>query len=341
MVILLCNTGIPEPLTGLGLGVRLSLRLDSERAGDPRHTLASGDLDPDLDPDLDLDLDSERNPRSLSTSRSRSGDAPESESRLRCFASTGSMLRPTDALLAPVLVGGVDPVLMLGTGLVLGVGGVVGAGVSFAVSEEDAEVVKRESLDSPRGIVPVLESVCAWLASCSCPSWALALDSDADTEVETDIVIDMELSRCSKNRESWEHVFPSRGLQAIDPSNGVDATRRSRSDGDSGVSTLYFGRAGVSLNGVPSLPVTSLDAGVSESELVLDARSERRIMVSGVWNDGASMSVFLEMSESGPGRGPVERHCRMGENAERRKGARVVCVERLEAAEGMRRRPFP
>lgn len=147
--------------------MRLSLLLDTERAGDPRHTLASGDpdpdpdSDPDPDPDPDLDLDSERNPRSLLTSCSRSGDVPESESRLRCFASTGSMLRPTD----PLPVDGVAPRLGLGTGLGLGVGGVVGAGVSFAVREDDAdaeaEVVKRESLDSPRGMVPVLVSVCA------------------------------------------------------------------------------------------------------------------------------------------------------------------------------------
>ena len=94
-----------------------------------------------------------------------------SGSRLRCFASTGSMLCPTDAFLAPVPVGGVDP--RLGTGLELGVGGVIGAGVSFAVSEEDAEaeaeVVKRESLDSPRGMVLLLVSVCVWLSSYSCP----------------------------------------------------------------------------------------------------------------------------------------------------------------------------
>ena len=150
----------------------LSLLLDSDRAGDPSHALASDDPDPDdLDPDPDLDLDRGRNPRSLSTSRSRSGDDLESESRLRCFASTGSMLCPTDALPAQVPVGGVEP--RLGTGLEPGVGGVVGAGVSFAVSEEDAEaeaeVVKRESLDSPRGMVLLLVSVCVWLSPCSCP----------------------------------------------------------------------------------------------------------------------------------------------------------------------------
>ena len=81
------------------------------------------------------------------------------------------MLCPTDAFLAPVPLGGVDP--RLGTELELGVGGVVGAGVSFAVSEEDAEaeaeVVKRESLGSPRGMVLVLVSVCVWLSSYSCP----------------------------------------------------------------------------------------------------------------------------------------------------------------------------
>lgn len=154
--------------------MRLSILLDSERVGDPRHTLASGDPDPDPDSDpdpvdLDLDLGSERNSRSLFTSRSRSGDVPERESRLRCFASTGSMLRPTDAL----PVDAVPPRLALGTGLGLGVGGVVGPGVSFAVREEDpdpeAEVVKRESLDSPRGMVPVLVYVCPRLSSCSCP----------------------------------------------------------------------------------------------------------------------------------------------------------------------------
>ena len=96
----------------------------------------------------------------------------------------------------PVLVGGVAQRFGFGMGLELGVGGVVGAGVSFAVSEEDAdaeaEVVKRESLDSPRGMVPVLVSVCAWLSSWSCPSCACVLASDADTDVDTDIVVDME-----------------------------------------------------------------------------------------------------------------------------------------------------
>ena len=79
------------------------------------------------------------------------------------------MLCPTEAFLAPVPLGGVEP--RLGTELELGVGGVVGAGVSFAVSEEDAEaeaeVVKRESLGSPRGMVLVLVSVCVWLSSYS------------------------------------------------------------------------------------------------------------------------------------------------------------------------------
>lgn len=75
-----------------------------------------------------------------------------------------------DAFLVPVPVGGVEPRLGLRTGLGLGAGGVVGAGVSFAVSEEDAEaeVVKRESLDSPRRLVLLLVSVCVRLSSCSC-----------------------------------------------------------------------------------------------------------------------------------------------------------------------------
>ena len=59
------------------------------------------------------------------------------------------MLCPTDALPAPVLVDGVEPT-----------GNVVNAGDSFAVSEEDAEaeaeVVKREPLDPPRGMVLLL-----------------------------------------------------------------------------------------------------------------------------------------------------------------------------------------
>jgi len=98
------------------------------------------------------------------------------------------------------------------------------------------------------------------------------LDSDADTQVETDVVIDMEQSRCSENRASCEHVLQPRGLQAMEPHNGVDATRGSNSVGDNGVSTPYLGNARVSLNGV-----SSLNAGVSESELVLVARSERRM----------------------------------------------------------------
>lgn len=137
--------------------MRFSLLLESERAGDPRHTRVGGDPEPEPEPDLDLDLDKERKPRSLSTSRSRSGDVPESESRLRCFASTGSMLRPMDALPVLVLVGELAP--MLGAELWLGVGGVVGAGVSFAESEEAEVVVKSESLDSPTGMVHVPESV--------------------------------------------------------------------------------------------------------------------------------------------------------------------------------------
>jgi hypothetical protein len=145
----------------------------------------------------------------------------------------------------------------------------------------------------------------------------------------------MEQSRCSKNRVSCEHVFPPRCLQATDPSNGVDATRGSNSVGENGVSTPYLGSARASLNGVFSLLVTSLNAGVSESELVLVASSERRM--SGVWNDGASMVVFPEMS--GAVGGP-----RMDENAERRKEERVECLgpERLEAVvEDMRRCPSP
>ena len=85
-----------------------------------------------------------------------------------------------------------------------------------------------------------------------------------------------------------------------------------------------------------SLLVISLNAGVFESELVLVARSERRM--SGVWNDVVPVAVFLEMSEPGAVSGP-----RMGENAERRKEEPVECLgaERLEAIEDMRRCPSP
>lgn len=154
------------------------------------------------------------------------------------------------------------------------------------------------------------------------------LDSDADTQVDTDVVIDMEQSKSSGDRVSCGHPLPPRGLQATEPPNGVDATRGSSSVGDNGVSTPYLGSARVSLYGV-----SSLSAGVSESELVLVARFERRM--SGVWNDGASMAVFPEMSESGP--------IRMRENAERRKEGRVECLgaERLEAVEDIRRCPCP
>lgn len=312
--------------------------------GDPRHTLRVPSGDPDTDPDPDLDREKERNPRNLSTSRSRSGDVPEMESRLKCFASTGSMLRPMDAL--PEC--GVEPRLGLGTGLELGVGGVAGAGVSFAVSEEDAEAdaeaLKRESLDSPRAMMPVLVSVCVF-SPWSCPSCALALEMDAETEAETDIVTDIEESRCSKNRVSCEHLFPFKGLhlQVIDPSNGVDATRGSKSDGESGVPIPYLGSVCVSLNGVSSLLVASLKAGVSVSELVLAARSERRIMMSGVWNEVVSIAVFPEMSETGPTIDPVGRRVRIGEKAKRRNEERAECAgtERLDAVEGMRRCPFP
>jgi hypothetical protein len=160
---------------GLGLAVSCSLLLDSERAGEPRHTLGGDDLetdsdpDPDADPkadsdsdpdraldldfDLDLGRDNERSPRT--TKPSRSGDVPESESRRRCFAKMGSMLRPKDALRAPGLV-------LVSLALLGGVAGVVGAGVSLADSDE-TEVVKSESLDSPMGIVSVPES-----AACGC-----------------------------------------------------------------------------------------------------------------------------------------------------------------------------
>ena len=147
----------------------------------------------------------------------------------------------------------------------------------------------------------------------------------------------MEQSRCSKNRESCGYVFSPICLQATDPSNGVDATRGSNSVGEKGVSTPYLGSARASLNGVSSLLVTSLNAGVSELELVLVASSERRM--SGVWNDGAFMAAFPDMSESGTVSGP-----RMDENAERRKEERVECLgpERLEAVvEDMRRCPSP
>lgn len=76
------------------------------------------------------------------------------------------MLRAIDSLPAPglVLVLAGEAAQRSGTGLV-GVGGVAGAGVSIAESEE-AEVVKSESLDSPTGMVSVQESVavCAWLS---------------------------------------------------------------------------------------------------------------------------------------------------------------------------------
>lgn len=90
--------------------------------------------------------------------RSRSGDVPESERRLRCFARTGSMLRPMDALPVPLPELEGEAVPRSGAGLGLGVGGVAGAGVSFAESEE-AEVVKSESLDSSTGIVLLPETV--------------------------------------------------------------------------------------------------------------------------------------------------------------------------------------
>lgn len=341
IVILLCNTGIPDPLIGLGLGVRFPLLLDSERAGD-RHRLTGGELGLERD----RDLDRERSPRNLSTRRSRSGDAPESESRLRRFARTGSMLLPMDAL--PVLVGEVPP--KMDTGLGLGVGGVAGAGVSFAESEEVEVVVKSESLDSSTGIVPVPER--RWLSSWSwsrllslslslsrsCPSSASAPDS----ETNTDIVIDIELSKCSRNRVSCE-VFPPRCLHATDSSNGVDATRGFNSVGENGVSAPYLGSTRASLNGVSSLLVTSLDEGVSEPELVLTTRSERRIMTSGVWKDGMSMIVFPETSELGAVGGPVGQHARMGENAERRKEELIERggAERLEVMEDTRRCPYP
>ena len=70
----------------------------------PATELARRDPDPERDPFLGLDLDNERNPRRLSTNRSRSGDVPESESRLRCFASTGSIRPRTDGVLVPVLI---------------------------------------------------------------------------------------------------------------------------------------------------------------------------------------------------------------------------------------------
>ena len=91
-----------------------------------------------------------------------------------------------------------------------------------------------------------------------------------------------------------------------------------------------------SLNGVSSLLVISLNAGVFESELVLVARSERRM--SGVWNDVVPEAVFLEMSEPGAVSGP-----RMGENVERRREEPVECLgaECLEAIEDMRRCPSP
>lgn len=111
--------------------------------------------------------------------------------------------------------------------------------------------------------------------------------------------------------------------------------------GEKGVSMPYLGSPHASLNGVSSLLVTSLDAGVSAS--VLAVRSERRVMMPGVWKAGASMVAFPEMSASDTNDGPVGRHARMGENVERRKGERVVRVdtERLEAVEGMRRFPCP
>lgn len=151
----------------------------------------------------------------------------------------------------------------------------------------------------------------------------------------------MEESKCSRNRVSGEHVFPPKGLQATESSDGIDATRGSSSIGENGISAPYLGSTRASLNGVSSLLVTSLDAGVSEPELVLATRSERRIIMSGVWNDGASVVVFPEMSESGAVSGPVGRHARMGENAERRKEERVerVGAGLLEAVEDMRRCP--
>lgn len=62
-------------------------------------------------------------------------------------------------------------------------------------------------------------------------------------------------------------------------------------------------------------------------------------MMSGVWNAGALVVEFPEMSESDAVGRSVGRHARMGETAERRKEERVwrVGAERLEVVEGMRR----
>ena len=121
----------------------------------------------------------------------------------------------------------------------------------------------------------------------------------------------------------------------MSPSDGVDPTRESNSVGEKGVLTPYLGNVRASLNGVSSL----LDAGVSTSVSV--ARSERRVIMSGVWNGGASMVALPEMSESDTVGGPVGRYARMGENVERRKEERVerVGAEPLEADDDMRRCP--
>lgn len=141
----------------------------------------------------------------------------------------------------------------------------------------------------------------------------------------------MEQSKCSKNRVSRGHGFPPGSLQAIDVSNGVDATCGSRSVGESGVSAPYLGSRHASLNGVSSLLVTPLDAGVFESE--------SRTIMSGVWNDGVSTLVFPETFAPRAVGGPAERYAWIGENAERRKEERVerVCEGRLDIVEDVRR----
>jgi hypothetical protein len=90
---------------------------------------------------------------------------------------------------------------------------------------------------------------------------------------------------------------------------------------EGGVWTPHTGGARTSSSGHPPNS-SSANVGVSASELVLVARSERHFITSGVCIDGVSMVVFPGMSVSGSFGGPG---IWMSENEERRKEARSVC----------------
>ena len=122
------------------------------------------------------------------------------------------------------------------------------------------------------------------------------LDSDADTHIEMIIVIDSSNNPGAPGTTCHVSMYSHSDVYRQQTHPMPNATCSSNSISKSGISAPYLGSIHASLNGVSLLLVTSLKAGVCESELVLIAFKRHML---GVWNDSPLMLVFPEMSKCG------------------------------------------